>query len=101
MQQAKILSMAQTYINGVTNISLINNKANMKRTCNKDDINILARAYACVCEGVCLCVISFQLFAHNWFWGFGVVVVCFVTLTLFSVVKQFCMFRQFTFAVYM
>ena len=31
-------------INDVTNTNLINNKANIKGTCNKDDINILARA---------------------------------------------------------
>ena len=46
----------ETYINDVTNIDLMDNKANMKRTCNKDDINILARACMRVCMCVCVCV---------------------------------------------
>ena len=34
-------------MNDVTNINLIDNKAHIKGTCNKDDINILA--CACMC----------------------------------------------------
>ena len=59
MQQAKIIILVrpESYINDVANISLINNKANIKGTCNKDDINILARACvrACARARVCVC----------------------------------------------
>ena len=41
--------------NDVTNISLIDNKASIKGTCNKDDINILARVCACVSACACVC----------------------------------------------
>ena len=58
MQQAKIqvygLNLTQT--DDVTNIYLINNMANIKGICNKDDINILARACECVRAYVCVCV---------------------------------------------
>ena len=47
MQQAKILYLRpDSYINDITNINLIDDKANIKGTCNKDDINILA--HTCV-----------------------------------------------------
>ena len=47
----------ESYINDVKNINLIDNKANIKGTCNKDDINILARAYVrvCACVRMCAC----------------------------------------------
>ena len=63
MQQAKILILVrpESYItDDVTNIYLTNNMANIRGTCNKDDIYILARSCACVCvcvcRGVCVCV---------------------------------------------
>ena len=43
MQQAKkqqlIYVRPESYINDVTNMNLIANKANIEGTCNKDDIN--------------------------------------------------------------
>ena len=47
-----ILVRPESYINDVINITLIDNKANVKGTCNKDDINILVRA----CVRVPACV---------------------------------------------
>ena len=35
-----LLVRPESYINDVTNINLIDNKANIKGTCNKDDINM-------------------------------------------------------------
>ena len=35
-----LLVRPEAYVNDVTNINLIDNKANTKGTCNKDDINI-------------------------------------------------------------
>ena len=52
-----ILVRPKYYITDVTNINFIDNKTNIKGNCNKDDINILARALVCtcVCVRVCAC----------------------------------------------
>ena len=57
MQQAKLLIQVrpQSYINGVTNISLIDDKANIKGTCHKDNINIFL-ARVCIRVRACACV---------------------------------------------
>ena len=50
---SKITCISTGRINDVININFIDNKVNIGN-CNKDDINMLARVYACV--GVRVCV---------------------------------------------
>ena len=51
-----LLVRSESYINDVTNTSLIDNKANRKGNCHKDDINILAPVCACMCvRYLCAC----------------------------------------------
>ena len=67
----------KSYINDVKNINLIDNKANIKGTCNKDDINILARAYVrvrvrarvCMCARLLCCVRCFDEHRSTFYCG--------------------------------
>ena len=61
MQKARLLIIIyllvgpKYYATDVTNINFTDNKTNKKRNCNRD-IDILARAFVCVCVRVCACV---------------------------------------------
>ena len=57
MQQAKLFISVRpaSDINDVININFMDNKANIRGNCNKDDINILARACTCASVRVCAC----------------------------------------------